>query len=454
MQTSIDTQGDKTFHVPADMGQGNYGSAADSLYFTCGVVAPTAAFTVDNSNPNVGNTINFTDLSVNTPSSWSWFKKAPSDLSYILFSHSQNPSLFINENGSWDIKLVVANCAGWNDNDQPGYLLVGGVAPPVAAFTVNDTGPINGDTVNFTDLSGNSPTSWLWKKKAPSDGSLVTFSILQNPTLLINEVGFWQIELTATNAFGSDTDTSSPKYIICSAVPISPVADFFVSNTTPPINETVNFTDTSSGPPTSWLWEKKGPFDLGYTTFSTSQNPSLLFTDQGLWSIKLTATNVGGSDTETKTNYVNVGPPVLVFSVFGHVNSIPPGLSDFFIVVSGCATPLTPGQVESILLDIDHPAMQELTIVMANPAANNNYSMQYLGSGITGNKYSNTKFLRGAVPIITSGSAPYSGNWAQTGFGDTFDNWTGNSNGIWHLQINNTGGTTGTMIKCIIEFNF
>ena len=59
--------------------------------------------------------------------------------------------------------------------------------------------------------------------------------------------------------------------------------------------------DTSTGgAPTSWLWN----FGDGFT--STGQNPTHTYNKGGLFTVKLTATNSAGSDTESKTGLITV----------------------------------------------------------------------------------------------------------------------------------------------------
>jgi len=50
--------------------------------------------------------------------------------------------------------------------------------------------------------------------------------------------------------------------------------------------------------PTSWLW------DFGDGSTSTEQNPVHIYESEGSFTVKLTATNSAGSDTETKENYI------------------------------------------------------------------------------------------------------------------------------------------------------
>jgi len=68
------------------------------------------------------------------------------------------------------------------------------------------------------------------------------------------------------------------------------------------------FTDLSTNTPTSWLWSFT-PSTITYVsgTDQNSQHPQVQFNANGLYTVELTATNGGGSDTETKTGYINAG---------------------------------------------------------------------------------------------------------------------------------------------------
>ncbi len=63
---------------------------------------------------------------------------------------------------------------------------------------------------------------------------------------------------------------------------------------------TVQFTDTSTDSPNSWLW------DFGDGGTSTEQNPTHTFSTVGTYTISLKATNAKGSDTMVKSGYIVV----------------------------------------------------------------------------------------------------------------------------------------------------
>lgn len=89
----------------------------------------------------------------------------------------------------------------------------------------------------------------------------------------------------------------------------APVAAFSGSPTSGCAPLTVTFTDQSTGDITSWSW------DFGDGSTSTLQNPSHEYTAPGTYTVALTVTGPGGSDTETKTDYISVSTvPTAQFS--------------------------------------------------------------------------------------------------------------------------------------------
>ncbi|GIV40837.1 MAG: hypothetical protein KatS3mg034_0147 [Vicingaceae bacterium] len=87
-----------------------------------------------------------------------------------------------------------------------------------------------------------------------------------------------------------------------------PVANFTATPTTGCPGTIVQFTDLSSGNPTSWSWTISPSTGFTYVsgTNSSSQNPIVQFNTAGTYSVTLTATNSNGSNSFTQTNYITI----------------------------------------------------------------------------------------------------------------------------------------------------
>ena len=82
-----------------------------------------------------------------------------------------------------------------------------------------------------------------------------------------------------------------------------PVASFTANVTYGIVPLVVQFTDTTTGSPTSWNWS------FGDGGFSSSENPSHVFTTAGTYMVSLTAANAGGNNTATQNSYITVTAP-------------------------------------------------------------------------------------------------------------------------------------------------
>jgi uncharacterized protein (TIGR02145 family) len=81
----------------------------------------------------------------------------------------------------------------------------------------------------------------------------------------------------------------------------SALAQFTASDTIIVVNDTVFFTDLSSGNPTTWSWH----FGDGDT--STQQNPWHVYTSPGFYTVSLSISNATGSDSLSKYHYIIAG---------------------------------------------------------------------------------------------------------------------------------------------------
>lgn len=266
------------------------------------VPAPTAAFSASPLSGTAPLTVAFdssTSTGVITDYAWDFNNDGTTD---SIFA---NPSFTYAAAGTYTVKLMVTGPGGSDSDTKTNYISVTSPVKPVAAFTGTPTSGYAPLTVQFTDQSSNTPTSWKWEYRKGS-GGWAQFSTEQNPSYLFSATGTYSIRMTATNAAGSNTKTKT-NYITVTSLP-APVAEFSLTPTSGTAPLTIQFTDESTNNPTSWKWEYR-KLTGSWTQFSTEQNPAYTFPDAGIYSIRLTATNPGGSDTETKSFCFTVLPP-------------------------------------------------------------------------------------------------------------------------------------------------
>lgn len=92
----------------------------------------------------------------------------------------------------------------------------------------------------------------------------------------------------------------------------APNADFTSSATGGVVGVSIDFIDTSTNSPTSWLWN----FEGGTPSSSTSQNPSVTYSATGSFDVSLYAGNTGGTGYVLKENYIEVTTPNTVVDTF------------------------------------------------------------------------------------------------------------------------------------------
>jgi len=238
-----------------------------------------ASFTADPTEGSVPLTVQFTDTSTNSPTQWNW------DFGDGTTSTEQNPEHVFSGEGTYSVTLVVTNGDGSSDPKSMNIKVNSVPTPPVVNFTAQQTGPL---TVQFNDASSNSPTQWNWDF---GDGSTSTDA---NPAHSYAAAGTYTVNLTVSNADGSDTTS---KAITITGTSASPTASFTLAPQIGRSPLTVKFTDKSVNA-ASIKW------DFGDGTTSTESNPSHTYTT-GFYIVRLTATN--GDKSSTAANIVIVG---------------------------------------------------------------------------------------------------------------------------------------------------
>ena len=163
-----------------------------------------------------------------------------------------------------------------------------------------------GESVHFLDMSAGNVTSWNWT----FEGGTPATSTERNPVVTYNKAGSYSVTLTVGD--GNTTATTTREAYVnveCEApvanigLPVgayqSPWVYMFV-----PTNVPLTFTDASTGNPSQWAWTFQG------TDIATSdeQNPTVTYTQEGNYGIRLEVFNDMGSNVfETVDDAIQAG---------------------------------------------------------------------------------------------------------------------------------------------------
>ena len=199
---------------------------------------PQADFRADKTKGITPFTVTFMDVSTGNPTRWKW------DFGDGAASSQQNPVHIYSTSGTsstntYTVTLTVLNSNGEDAVQKVNYITV--TQTPIAEFTVDSRQGKAPFVVTFRDLSAGSPTTWNWEF---GDG---TGSSEQNPTHIYPYEGSYDVRLTVSNQYGSDTilKTGSTSQRANNApVPLA-TSTQLTTGTTPAINISVNVTTTT-----------------------------------------------------------------------------------------------------------------------------------------------------------------------------------------------------------------
>ncbi len=245
----------------------------------------SADFAADNTTISAGESVTFTNLSVNASTYyWTFTGGNPST------STDVNPTVTYETAGTYPVTLFAA---GENSSDSETKTAYITVLPVTSAdFEASATEVFVGDSVAFTNLSENA-TSFFWT----FEGATPENSTEENPVVTYNEPGYYDVTLFATNGHGYDVATKTA-YIYVRAVA---TADFTVDTTTILVGGPVVFINLSQNA-TSYYWSFPG----GEPSVSQEENPEVTYPNAGVYSVTLFATNGASSDMEVKESYITV----------------------------------------------------------------------------------------------------------------------------------------------------
>ena len=174
---------------------------------------------------------------------------------------------------------------------------------PIADFSANRTRLPAGETVTFTNRSQRS-TLWSWTFPGGDPAS----STEENPTITYNNIGTYNVTLTARNRQGNEDTKTRASYIEVVAPPTeAPTAYFAANQVTVIAGNTIDFTDLSRGEPWVWQWS----FEGAQPTNSTEQHPhNIRYNNIGSFNVTLIVSNTLGADTLVMEDYIHVIPSI------------------------------------------------------------------------------------------------------------------------------------------------
>ncbi len=168
--------------------------------------------------------------------------------------------------------------------------------PLTANFTADVTSGTAPLTVQFTDQSTGDVAGYSWDL----DGDGSEDATVANPSFTYVSAGSYDVTLTVRDAQNAGNVMTKSAYITVTAAVQMPVADFSADLTRGPAPLTVQFTDLSSGDPTTLQWT------FGDGESSTTANPLHTYLLPGAYTVSLTAANTSGDSTLVREQYILV----------------------------------------------------------------------------------------------------------------------------------------------------
>jgi PKD repeat protein len=251
-----------------------------------------------------------------------WSDTIQAKLVDILPSHTVDPDI----EAATNVNNIMLVCTGGSATDgdviRQTYSTDAGVTWPNPLWHLEGYTPVNEFAVEMTANEGGgnwhlcytTQDWWVYFSTRPQDLS----GFWQLTPDQVNDInwasaGYTKKGITSnwtTDEPGiawTDYRDGSPDYDIyfdhnVGGIPV-PIADFVGTPTSGYAPLTVQFTDASIGNITSWNWSFPG----GTPSTATGVGPhTVIYNSPGTYNVSLTVTGPGGSDTETKTNYITV----------------------------------------------------------------------------------------------------------------------------------------------------
>lgn len=333
---------------------------------------PTAAFTQDVTTTCSGR-VQFTDQSVNAPTSWRW------DFGDNTSSTQQNPLHTYTAAGTYPVKLTATNAAGSTTSAattiayNPSVPVAAACPGLAASANCCNYGIVRVRLGSIDNTSANGSAGYqdftCSQRTSLAVGLQYTLTVTTGTTTGTSsayDVRAW-LDLNNDGTFSASEklaealNTTSPSLSFtvpaaaaqgqplrlrlvadgvgnnpqpCIAPVLGQVEDYTVTvvpNTSPPVaaftssyvvgacptGNIITFTDQSTNGATSWVWSFSPTTGVSFVngTSATSQNPQVAFATAGYYSATLRATNANGSNSLTQANSLLIQVPCLSYCV-------------------------------------------------------------------------------------------------------------------------------------------
>jgi len=218
---------------------------------------------------------------------------------------------------AYNVTLILKDINGCVDSISKQMAVT--VNGPTAVFHSEVAGTCLNNSVHFVDSSytdGTHPIlqyQWNW-----GDGK--TDNLSSGPfNHLYTAPGNYTVSLAVTDLSGCSDTLKKTK-----AVYISKPVAAFTADTLSCTSEPINFTNSSSGPSLTYLW------NFGDGSTSTQKNPVHLYTAEGSYPVSLSINDkYGCSSYISKADYVRIGNPKADFTVSDTLGTCPPLIANF-----------------------------------------------------------------------------------------------------------------------------
>ncbi|MCK5766414.1 MAG: PKD domain-containing protein [Bacteroidales bacterium] len=213
----------------------------------------------------------------------------------------------------------VTSMATWSDFRNGNFATYTGYFPDYALFVSPASAPAINNIASFDaevpsvkaydsdvvfSVEVEIPSTGTFTVNFPSGNTLssfpgtIPFEVISDGNV---PVGFYDVILTGAGPNGTPVHIRTASVEIVPAA--GPTADFTASTTSICAGEMIDFTDLSTGGPTSWEWT----FDGGDPATSTDQNPGgIVYDTPGLYDVTLLVTNGAGSNSLARADYIEV----------------------------------------------------------------------------------------------------------------------------------------------------